>query len=76
MTETIKIFRYVSKNKRTPHLYAETSKGQKIPLCRFAIDDAVAASQILSFRGDECATCKGRAEDVFRRQLIPVAKDV
>ena len=71
MTETMKIFRYVSKNKRTPHLYAETSSGQRIPFCRFPIDDTVGASQIKSLRGDECVKCKSRAEEVFRRKQTP-----
>ena len=66
MTETMKIFRYTPKNKRTPHLYAETPTGQKIPFCRFPIDHTVGASQIKSLRGDECARCKTRAEEAFQ----------
>jgi hypothetical protein len=69
----LKVFRYVSKNKRTVHLYAETSSGQKIPFCHFPIDITVGASQIKSLRGDECVRCKSRAEEVFQRKPTPPA---
>ena len=67
----LKVFRYVSKNKRTAHLYAETSSGRKMPFCHLPIDDTVGASQIKSLRGDECTRCKSRAEEVFKRKPKP-----
>jgi len=39
----LKVFRYVPKRKRTPHLYAETSNGTKFPLCGKPVDETVAA---------------------------------
>ena len=65
---TLKVFRYVPKRKRTPHLYAETSNGTKFPLCGKPVDETVAASQITSIRGDECVICKRAAEEIFRRK--------
>jgi hypothetical protein len=64
----LKVFRYVPKRKRTPHLYAETSNGTKFPLCGKPVDETVAASQIKTIRGDECAMCKRAAEEIFNRE--------
>ena len=65
---SLKVFRYVPKRKRTPHLYAETSNGTKFPLCGKPVDETVAASQITATRGDECAMCKRSAEEIFKRK--------
>ena len=65
---TLKVFRYVPKRKRTPHLYAETSDGTKFPLCGKPVDETVAASQIKTIRGDECAMCKRSAQEIFNRE--------
>jgi hypothetical protein len=64
----LKVFRYVPKRKRTPHLYAETSNGTKFPLCGKPVDETVAASQIETIRGDECVICKRAAEEIFKRK--------
>jgi hypothetical protein len=64
----LKVFRYVAKRKRTPHLYAETSNGTKFPLCGKPVDETVAASQIKTIRGDECAMCKRAAQGIFNRE--------
>jgi len=66
---TLKVFRYVPKRKRTPHLYAETSNGTKFPLCGKAVDETVTASQIVAVRGDECSMCNRAAQEIFKRKV-------
>ena len=67
-SRNLKVFRYVPKRGRKPHLYAETSNGTKFPLCGKPVDETVAASQIKTIRGDECAMCKRAAEEIFNRE--------
>ena len=67
-SSSLKVFRYVPKRKRTPHLYAETSNGTKFPLCGKPVDETVAASRIKATRGDECAMCRLSAAEIFARK--------
>ena len=64
----LKVFRYVPKRKRIPHLYAETSNGTQFPLRGKPVDESVGASQIESVSGDECLMCKRSAERIFQRK--------
>jgi hypothetical protein len=66
---TLKVFRYVPKRGRKPHLYTETSNGTKFPLCGKAVDETVTASQIVAVRGDECSMCNRAAQEIFKRKV-------
>lgn len=65
----LKVFRYVAKGKRTPHLYAELADGRTVPLCNRQIDETVGASQIKALRGDECGKCRREAERILASQV-------